>query len=83
MTVHGAEAVARQVMSGRGLARAMKAFDLRPARVNGAAVVLVVRNGQPVTMMGFTIAGGRIAEIDANTDGHYLARIAAAAAGDE
>jgi RNA polymerase sigma-70 factor (ECF subfamily) len=81
MTVHGAEAVARQAMSG--LATALKAFDLRPARVGGEAGVLVVRDGRPVTFMAFTIAGGRIAGIDAIADGHRLAMMAAGAAGDE
>jgi RNA polymerase sigma-70 factor (ECF subfamily) len=82
MSIHGAEAVARQAMSG--LATVMQSFDLRPARVNGAAGVIVVsRRGRAVTVMGFTISGGRIAEIDAIADPERLARIAAGAAGDE
>jgi RNA polymerase sigma-70 factor (ECF subfamily) len=33
--------------------------------VNGAAGVIVSLSGQPMTVMGFTVADGKIAEIDA------------------
>ena len=38
---------------------------LRPALVNGDAGVVVTFNGAPVTVIGFTIADGKIVEIDA------------------
>lgn len=77
MTIRGATAVARQALSG--LASALPAVRLRPALVNGAAGVVVTRRGLPVTVMAFTVAGGKIAEIDAITDPERVRRIAAAA----
>ncbi len=76
MTIRGAAAVARQALSG--LASALPAVDLRPALVNGAAGVVLTRRGRPVTVMGFTVAEGRIAEIDSIADPERLARIASA-----
>src|SRR6266487_1131880 len=58
--VEGAEAVARQVLS-RGSRLAPHA---RPAIVNGTAGVIVVPGKRPIAVVGFTISGGRIAEID-------------------
>jgi RNA polymerase sigma factor (sigma-70 family) len=76
MTIRGAAAVARQALSG--LASALPAVDLRPALVNGAAGVVLTRRGRPVTVMGFTVAEGRIAEIDSIADPERVARIASA-----
>ena len=39
-----------------------------PALVNGAAGVLVADQGQPLAVMGFTIAQGKIVEIDILAD---------------
>jgi hypothetical protein len=36
---------------------------MRRAVVNGAAGVLVVRRGEPFTIMGFTVSDGKIVEI--------------------
>jgi RNA polymerase sigma factor (sigma-70 family) len=58
--VVGAEAVAQRVLR-RGTPLAHLA---RPAVVNGAAGVVVVSRGKPLAVVGFTIVGGRIAEID-------------------
>jgi RNA polymerase sigma factor (sigma-70 family) len=66
MAIRGAAAVARQALTG--LASALPAVQLRPALVNGAAGVVVTRRGRPVAVMGFTIADGKIAEIDAIAD---------------
>jgi RNA polymerase sigma factor (sigma-70 family) len=66
MLVHGATAVARQALSG--LPVLLRIVELRPALVNGAVGVIAVRRGQPVTVMGFTVAHGKIAEIDAIAD---------------
>jgi RNA polymerase sigma factor (sigma-70 family) len=76
MVVRGADAVARQALTG--LAGALRAFDLQPALVNGAAGMVMSRNGRPLTVMGFTVADGKIAEIDAVADPRRLQRIAAA-----
>jgi RNA polymerase sigma factor (sigma-70 family) len=58
--VRGAEDVARQVLS-RGAAFAPHA---RPAIVNGAAGLVVMPGGAPIAVIGFTVARGRILEID-------------------
>jgi len=76
MTISGAAAVARQALAG--LSSAMRAVTLRPAVVNGAAGVILSRRGRMVTVIGFTVAGGKIAEIDAISDPARLATIAAA-----
>ena len=64
----GAEDVARRVLtSGRpfaGLAR--------PAIVNGAAGVVVVSHGKPLSVVAFTVARGRIASIDVVIDPEKL-----------
>jgi len=77
MVVRGADAVARQALTG--LAAALRAVDLQPALVNGAAGMIMSRRGRPLTVMGFTIADGKIAEIDAIADPTRLQRIVAAA----
>jgi RNA polymerase sigma-70 factor (ECF subfamily) len=75
MEIHGAEAVARQAASG--LAGILRVAELRPALVNGAAAVVVIMRGRPVTVMGFTVAEGKIAEIDAIADPGRVRRITA------
>ena len=64
--VHGAEAVAAQILT-RGR---MFAPLGRPAIVNGSAGVVVMPGDRPIAVVGFTVSGGRIAEIDviANPD---------------
>jgi RNA polymerase sigma-70 factor (ECF subfamily) len=81
LMVRGAPAVARQTLSG--LQAALRVADLHPALVNGAAGMVVTVRGRPLTVMGFTIADGRIAEIDAVADPDRVARIAAAVLDDE
>ena len=76
LTIRGAAAVARQALSG--LASALPAVGLHPALVNGAAGMVVTRRGRPVAVMGFTVTGGKIAEIDAIADPERARRIAAA-----
>jgi RNA polymerase sigma-70 factor (ECF subfamily) len=75
---HGAEAVARQALLG-----ANPAAHLRPALVNGAAGVVVTVGGRPFAIMGFTVAAGKIVEIDAIADPERVRRIAAAVLTDE
>jgi RNA polymerase sigma factor (sigma-70 family) len=76
MAINGAAAVAGQALTG--LASALRAAHLRPALVNGAAGVVVTRRGQPLAVMGFTVADGKIVEINAIADPERVRRIAAA-----
>jgi len=62
--ITGAEAVARQILA-RGTPLAPLA---RPAIVNGAAGVVVGRPGNPIAVVGFTVAGGKIVAIDLIAD---------------
>ena len=70
--IRGAEAVARQAMLA-----ALPHARLHPARVNGAAGVVVTVKGRPFAVMGFTVAGGRIVEIDTIADPERVRRVAA------
>jgi RNA polymerase sigma-70 factor (ECF subfamily) len=74
----GAAAVARQALIG-----ALPAAHLHPALVNGAAGVVITVRGRPFAVMGFTVAEGRILEIDAIADPERVGRIAASVLGDE
>jgi RNA polymerase sigma factor (sigma-70 family) len=66
----GAEAVA-----SRALRFAQFAPWVRPALVNGAAGVVVAPHGRPFAVIGFTVSGGRIVEIDALADPERVSRI--------
>jgi RNA polymerase sigma-70 factor (ECF subfamily) len=48
---------------------------VRPALVNGAAGVVVAPGGRPFSVMGFTVAGGKIVEIDAVSDPERLGKL--------
>jgi ketosteroid isomerase-like protein len=63
MVLRGAAEVAE-----RALTFARLSPYVRPALVNGAAGVVVAPRGRPFSVMGFTVAGGRIVEIDALSD---------------
>ncbi len=71
--VRGAAAVARQALLG-----ALPAAHVRPALVNGAAGVVITVGGRPFAVMGFTVAQGKIVEIDAIADPERVGRLAAA-----
>ena len=68
--VRGARAVAEQAKVFAAVARLA-----RPALVNGAAGFVVMRDGKPFSVAGFTVRGGRIVEIDILADPERLARI--------
>jgi RNA polymerase sigma-70 factor (ECF subfamily) len=68
MVVHGPEAVARQARAGLRAWIGRPATNVCPALVNGAAGVIVTLGGRPMSVMGFTIANGKIVEIDAIGD---------------
>ena len=70
--VRGAEEVAKVVLE-RG---ALFAGFARPALVNGTAGLVVVPGETPVAVVGFTIAGGRIVEIDLVADRDKLRAVA-------
>lgn len=65
--VTGADSVAGQAVTFG------KLYEFaRPALVNGAAGVVVVANGRPLSVMGFTVAGGKIVAIDVLADAQRL-----------
>jgi RNA polymerase sigma factor (sigma-70 family) len=68
--VHGARAVAE-----RALMFARLSPHVRPALVNGAAGVVVAPGGRPFSVLGFTVAGGKIVAIDALADRERLRRL--------
>jgi RNA polymerase sigma-70 factor, ECF subfamily len=70
--VRGAAAVAAQARIG-----ANPAATLHPVLVNGAAAVVISMNGRPYAIMAFTIAEGKIVEIDAITGPARVRRMAA------
>ena len=74
--VRGAAAVARQAVLG-----ALPGADLHPALVNGAAGAVGTVGGRPFAVLGFTVAEGRILEIDAIADPERVRRVAAAVLG--
>jgi RNA polymerase sigma factor (sigma-70 family) len=76
--VRGAEAVARQAHMA-----ALPTAELHPALVNGAAGVVVTVGGRPFAVLGFTVAHGRIVEIDAIADPERVGKIAAAVLGED
>jgi RNA polymerase sigma factor (sigma-70 family) len=79
VVIRGAAAVARQALGGgSGGDRVRQAALVRPALVNGAAGVVITIGGRPFAVMGFTVAQGRIIEIDAIADPERVRRIAAA-----
>jgi ketosteroid isomerase-like protein len=70
VVVRGAEEVA-----GQALMFARLSPFVIPALVNGAAGVVVVPNGRPFSVMGFTVAGGKVVEIDVVVDPERLAQL--------
>ena len=72
--IRGADAVARQALWGA----AISAARLHPALVNAAPGVVITVRGRPFAVMSFTVADGKIAEIDAIGDPERVRRIAAA-----
>lgn len=81
--IHGSEAVGQQARRGLRTWLARPVVNLRPALVNGAAGVIVTMGGQPVTVMGFTIVEGKIAEINAIADPERVSQLAAPVLADE
>jgi RNA polymerase sigma factor (sigma-70 family) len=76
MEIHGAGPVARQALTG--LSSALRVAHVHPALVNGAAGVVISVRGRPLTVIGFTVADGRIVEMDAVADPERARKAAAA-----
>ncbi len=70
VVIHGARDVAAQAILATKLAR-----FVRPALINGSAGVVVVVNGRAFSVMGFTVARGKVVAIDVLYDPHRLANI--------
>ena len=68
--VRGAHEVASQALLFRNLGP-----YVQPALVNGAVGVVVAPEGKPFSVLGFTVAGGKIVEIDAIGDPDRLERL--------
>lgn len=68
--IRGARAVAAQT-----LMIAQPSLPKRPVLVNGAAGVVVTVGGQLLAVMGFTVSGGKVVEIDAIIDPERLLRV--------
>ena len=72
--IRGAQTVAKQALAFSG--RAAPGLIVRPALVNGAAgIVSWLPDGQPFSVMGFTVARGKIVEIDVLADPKRLRRL--------
>jgi RNA polymerase sigma-70 factor (ECF subfamily) len=71
LVVQGANEVVSRAMFFAGATK----LRVHPALVNGAAGVVVTSNGRPYSVMGFTVAGGRIVAIDVLADPDRLDRL--------
>jgi RNA polymerase sigma factor (sigma-70 family) len=74
--VRGAAAVARQAFAG-----VLPDAELHPVLVNGAPGVVVTVRGRPFAVMGFTVVGATILEIDAIADPDRVSRMTATVLG--
>jgi RNA polymerase sigma factor (sigma-70 family) len=77
---YGAAGASRLIRGARAVAGGALTFSrfapfARPALVNGAAGLVTVREGRPLSVMGFTIVSGKIAEIDVLADPERLQRL--------
>jgi RNA polymerase sigma-70 factor (ECF subfamily) len=68
--IHGAEKVGR-----RALAYHSMGLDIRFGLVNGGPGGISFRDGKPFALMGITISGGRIVEMDILSDPERLAQL--------
>jgi len=68
--VHGSRAVARQALGFARFAR-----FARPVLVNGTPGLIAAPDGQPISVLGVTIRGDKIVEIDVLADPERLRRL--------
>ena len=71
--VRGAQEVAKGVVLGAK--RAVGELFNQPVLVNGTAGVVVFADGQPYAVIGFTVRGGKIVEIDVLADPARLSQL--------
>ncbi|MFI0242021.1 sigma-70 family RNA polymerase sigma factor [Streptomyces sp. NPDC016845] len=71
-SIHGATAVSGQLGTFQQMATAATSY---PALVNGCAGLVNTLDGQPLSVMSFTVAGGKITAIDILSDPDRLARL--------
>ncbi|MEU8775144.1 sigma-70 family RNA polymerase sigma factor [Streptomyces sp. NPDC048606] len=64
-----------RTVGGQAVAYGSLAPYVRPALINGAAGVVVVRKGRAVSVMAFTVVGGKIVAIDVLGDPSRLAEL--------
>jgi hypothetical protein len=67
LVLRGAQQVARASLAG-----ARSGWTVRPALVNGTPGAVLFDRGRPASIMGFTVVGGKIVEIDALSDSDRL-----------
>jgi RNA polymerase sigma factor (sigma-70 family) len=72
-----ASRVVRGVAAVAENARPLPGSELHPVLVNGAPGAVVTVRGRPFAILAFTVAGGRIVEIDALGDAERVRRLAA------
>jgi RNA polymerase sigma-70 factor, ECF subfamily len=72
--IRGAAAVAAQTR--KGLSSALPSAVVHHVLVNGAAGVVITIAGRPVAVIGFTIADGKILELDSIADPERVRKIA-------
>jgi RNA polymerase sigma-70 factor (ECF subfamily) len=77
---YGAAGALRLIRGARAVAGGALAFSrfapfARPSLVNGAAGLVTVRDGRPLSVMGFTVVQGKISEIDVLADPERLQRL--------
>jgi RNA polymerase sigma-70 factor (ECF subfamily) len=68
--VRGAEAVARGTLAFSRLN-----LGVRPALINGAVGLVSTRGGKPFSVVGFTVRGGKITELDILADPERLRQL--------
>jgi RNA polymerase sigma-70 factor, ECF subfamily len=68
-------------VAGQALRFALPRAELHPVLVNGSAGVVVTVNGRAVSLMSFTVTGGRIVEIDGIADPERVQRLVSSLAG--
>jgi RNA polymerase sigma-70 factor, ECF subfamily len=74
--IEGAENIARQAIMF-----SIPHAEIQPVLINGAAGVVSIINGRPFSILAFTVAEGKIVEIDAIADPERVRKIAASILG--
>jgi len=65
----------KAAVAGQALTYARLGLHLQPALVNGAAGGVSIRDGEPFSVGGFTVRGGKIVAIDILADPERLRRL--------